>query len=89
LGITLVRIESDTAGFGKNNKAMFWIGPRSEVYYISIHIAFAAKSRIQVDEFYKKVLASGGKDNRGMPNTLYSNLASGTQTGGRSEGLCI
>ncbi len=63
IGITLIRIEGKTAGFGKNNKAMFWIGPRSEAYYTPIHIAFAAESRALVDEFYKAALAAGGKGN--------------------------
>jgi len=63
LGITLIRTEGNTAGFGKGNKAMFWIGPRKESYYTPIHIGFFAENRIQVDEFYKAALAAGGIDN--------------------------
>ncbi len=62
LGIILVREEGNAAGFGKNNKAVYWFGPRSEAN-TPMHIAFAAESRTQVDEFYKAAIAAGGKDN--------------------------
>lgn len=62
LGIVLVMEEGNTAGFGKNNKPTYWIGPRIEAC-TPMHIAFAAESRAQVDEFYKAALAAGGKDN--------------------------
>ena len=54
--------EGNTVGFGKNNKAPFWFGPSSEPA-MRVHIAFAAESRAQVDEFYKAAIAAGGKDN--------------------------
>jgi len=62
LGITLVREEGNTAGFGRNNKAVYWFGPSREAYK-KMHIAFAAENRTQVDQFYKAALAAGGKDN--------------------------
>ena len=62
LGITLIRKQGNTVGFGKKNKAPFWFGPSSEVAK-KMHVAFAAESRAQVDEFYKAALAAGGKDN--------------------------
>jgi len=62
LGITLIREEGSTVGFGKNNKAVYWFGPSIEAYK-PIHIAFAAENRTQVDEFYKAAIAAGGKDN--------------------------
>ena len=46
LGLTLIRKEGNTVGFGKNNKALFWFGPTSEPA-IPVHIAFAAESRTQ------------------------------------------
>jgi catechol 2,3-dioxygenase-like lactoylglutathione lyase family enzyme len=52
------------AGFGAAGKAFFWIGnhgpPRS-----GVHIAFAADSRAQVDQFYRAAMNAGGKDNGG------------------------
>lgn len=62
LEITLIMEEGVNVGFGKGNKAPFWFGPNSEASK-KMHIAFAAESRDQVDEFYKAALAAGGKDN--------------------------
>ncbi len=50
------------AGFGKDNKAFFWIGtgnkPRG-----GAHVAFTAQTRAEVDAFYRAALAAGGRDN--------------------------
>ena len=50
------------AGFGENDKAFFWIGtgakPRG-----GTHVAFTAKSRAEVEAFYRAALAAGGRDN--------------------------
>jgi catechol 2,3-dioxygenase-like lactoylglutathione lyase family enzyme len=50
------------AGFGKNDKAFFWIGtgnkPRG-----GAHVAFTAQTRAEVDSFYRAALAAGGRDN--------------------------
>lgn len=62
LGIKLIREEGNTIGFGKNNTTPFWFGPSNEPA-MRVHIAFAAESRAQVDEFYKAAIAAGGKDN--------------------------
>ncbi|MEO8001098.1 MAG: VOC family protein [Arenimonas sp.] len=58
-------------GFGSNQKPSFWISAAGEVSS-SIHIAFAANSRSDVDAFHHVALAAGGKDN-GAPGlrTLY------------------
>jgi catechol 2,3-dioxygenase-like lactoylglutathione lyase family enzyme len=50
------------AGFGKGNKAFFWIGggPKPKG---GTHIAFAAPTRADVDAFYRAALAAGGRDN--------------------------
>jgi catechol 2,3-dioxygenase-like lactoylglutathione lyase family enzyme len=50
------------AGFGKDNKAFFWIGtgnkPRG-----GAHVAFTARTRAEVDAFHRAALAAGGRDN--------------------------
>jgi catechol 2,3-dioxygenase-like lactoylglutathione lyase family enzyme len=50
------------AGFGKDDKAFFWIGtgnkPRG-----GTHVAFTAQTRADVDSFYRAALAAGGRDN--------------------------
>jgi len=50
------------AGFGSNKKPSFWISSAGDVS-ASIHIAFTAGSRVEVDAFYHAALAAGGKDN--------------------------
>ncbi|MEW6281499.1 MAG: VOC family protein [Candidatus Eremiobacterota bacterium] len=48
-------------GFGVPPKPDFWIGsgtPRD-----SIHIAFSASDRAQVDAFYAAAMSAGGRDN--------------------------
>ena len=50
------------AGFGSNGKPSFWISSAGTVCE-SMHIAFTASSRAQVDAFYQAALAAGGKDN--------------------------
>ena len=49
-------------GFGDEGAPKFWIGtgyPTSGRF----HLAFAAKSRAQVDGFYRAAMANGGRDN--------------------------
>lgn len=50
------------AGFGAADKAFFWIGDHAATRS-GAHIAFAAESRAQVDQFYRAALNAGGKDN--------------------------
>jgi catechol 2,3-dioxygenase-like lactoylglutathione lyase family enzyme len=49
-------------GFGADGKASFWIGngPRASG---PLHVAFLAKSRVDVDRFYDAAIAAGGRDN--------------------------
>lgn len=54
--------DSYHAGFGSNQKPSFWISSTGAIC-ASIHIAFTAKSRAEVDAFYHAALAAGGKDN--------------------------
>jgi catechol 2,3-dioxygenase-like lactoylglutathione lyase family enzyme len=50
------------AGFGAANKPFFWIGDHGSAC-TGVHIAFTAKTRAQVDSFYRAALNAGGKDN--------------------------
>ena len=56
--------EGAAVGFGYDGKPFFWIGegfhPASDQH---IHVAFAAESREDVDDFYAAALGAGGKDN--------------------------
>jgi catechol 2,3-dioxygenase-like lactoylglutathione lyase family enzyme len=48
-------------GFGDGMKPSFWIGTGAPPQ--RLHVAFAAKSRADVDAFYEAALAAGGTDN--------------------------
>jgi catechol 2,3-dioxygenase-like lactoylglutathione lyase family enzyme len=54
---------SSHAGFGEGGKPYFWIGDGEGVVRGRFHIAFTAKTRSDVDAFYKAALAAGGRDN--------------------------
>ena len=49
-------------GFGVSPKPDFWVS-QGTPNQPRIHVAFRAKTREQVDEFYKAAMAAGGKDN--------------------------
>ena len=50
------------AGFGKDDKAFFWIGGGAKPKG-GTHVAFTAPTRTDVDAFYHAALAAGGRDN--------------------------
>jgi catechol 2,3-dioxygenase-like lactoylglutathione lyase family enzyme len=50
------------AGFGAERKAFFWIG-NGKKPTSGVHVAFAAKSRSQVDAFRQAAMTAGGRDN--------------------------
>jgi catechol 2,3-dioxygenase-like lactoylglutathione lyase family enzyme len=50
------------AGFGKDDKAFFWIGGGAKPKG-GTHVAFTAATRADVDSFYRAALAAGGRDN--------------------------
>ena len=50
------------AGFGENDKAFFWIGTAAKPRG-GTHVAFTAKTRAEVEAFYRAALAAGGRDN--------------------------
>jgi len=51
------------AGFGENGKPYFWIGDGEGTLRGRMHIAFAARTRAQVDAFHRAAMAAGGRDN--------------------------
>jgi catechol 2,3-dioxygenase-like lactoylglutathione lyase family enzyme len=70
LGIQKLMEFGQGCGFGRDQKPEFWIaqGPTSfqKLEQLRIitptHVAFAARSRAEVEAFYKAALAAGGKD---------------------------
>lgn len=53
--------EYGAAGYGTGDRSDFWLGQVERAS--GVHIAFAAKSKEEVDAFYSAALAAGGKDN--------------------------
>jgi catechol 2,3-dioxygenase-like lactoylglutathione lyase family enzyme len=62
LGIRIVKEGDGWAGFNVAGKGGFWISGGGEPPG-SIHVAFAAKGRAQVRQFYAAAIAAGGRDN--------------------------
>ncbi len=54
---------SSHAGFGEGSKPYFWIGDGEGTVRGRLHVAFAAKTRAQVDAFYKAAISAGARDN--------------------------
>jgi catechol 2,3-dioxygenase-like lactoylglutathione lyase family enzyme len=50
------------AGFGADNIAFFWIGTGAKPKG-GTHVAFAVRTRAEVDAFYRAAIAGGGRDN--------------------------
>jgi catechol 2,3-dioxygenase-like lactoylglutathione lyase family enzyme len=48
-------------GFGSQGKPWFWIGEGA--VGSRVHVAFATRSRAEVDEFHQAALIAGGRDN--------------------------
>ena len=59
-----VTATTNVAGFGQPPKADFWISEGTP-NKPPVHIAFRAKTRDQVEAFYREALAAGGVDNGG------------------------
>ena len=51
----------DAVGYGKV-RPMFWIAGQDATHG-KLHVAFAAKTRAEVDAFYEAALKAGGRDN--------------------------
>jgi catechol 2,3-dioxygenase-like lactoylglutathione lyase family enzyme len=70
LGVKCIMDLGKAAGFGRGQKPDFWIGegptsfqtPDQIKIITPTHIAFAARSRDEVDAFYTAALAAGGRD---------------------------
>lgn len=71
LGIDLVMEYGKAAGFGRDKKPDFWVGegktsfqtPEQLQPITPIHVSFHARSREEVDAFYKAAMAAGARDN--------------------------
>lgn len=70
LGITQVMEFGSACGFGRGPKPSFWISAGKTSFQEAaqleritpIHLAFAARSRAEVDAFHAAALAAGAKD---------------------------
>ncbi len=62
LGMQLLGEDNGWVGFGENQQAVFWFGIE-EIIQAPMHIAFSARSRDMVDQFYHAAIAAGGKCN--------------------------
>ena len=62
LGVTVVMEGPYGVGLGRRGKPSLWIHETTSKP-TPMHIAFAADSRKDVDDFYRAALAAGGTDN--------------------------
>jgi catechol 2,3-dioxygenase-like lactoylglutathione lyase family enzyme len=62
LGVSVAMEGPYGVGMGQNGKPSLWLCETAE-RPARLHIAFAAVTRQQVDEFYRAAMAAGGKDN--------------------------
>lgn len=56
------KLKGQIFGFGRQYKPLFWIVGNATVG-TGTHIAFIAKNRKEVDDFYEAALRAGGTDN--------------------------
>jgi catechol 2,3-dioxygenase-like lactoylglutathione lyase family enzyme len=64
LGYTQNMEYGEAAGFNDGKNTDFWIS-KNKGGVIPSHIAFEAKDKREVDQFYKTALGAGAKDNGG------------------------
>ena len=62
LGVTVVMEGPHGVGLGRNDKPSLWLHQTSGKP-APLHLAFAAASRQQVDQFHRAALEAGGTDN--------------------------
>jgi len=62
LGYTNNMEHGEAAGFMEGGHTSFWIG-KNPKGVVPLHVAFEAKNKEQVDEFYIAALAAGATDN--------------------------
>jgi catechol 2,3-dioxygenase-like lactoylglutathione lyase family enzyme len=65
LGYEMLMEWEGFSGFGINKKPDFWLAAAEDRKYSQLHIAFRAKSRKAVQEFYDAAIKAGAKDNGG------------------------
>lgn len=71
LGITAIMEFGTACGYGRDGKPDLWVGQGKMAFQTEesvrtitpVHIALAARSREEVDAFYKAAIEAGGKDN--------------------------
>jgi predicted lactoylglutathione lyase len=71
LGVSVIMEFGTWCGFGRDKKPDFWVGQGIASFQKAeqlqpitpVHVCFAARSRAEVDAFYKAAIAAGGKDN--------------------------
>ena len=63
LGYAKIMEVEGFCGLGVGGKPDFWLARSEEGPRPPVHIAFAAKSRKDVDRFYQAALEAGAKDN--------------------------
>ena len=62
IGVGILMDEADGIGLGAPGKPSLWIGAASGKPS-PVHLAFTAENRGQVDDFYRRALAAGARDN--------------------------
>lgn len=70
LGVTAIMELGTICGYGRDGKPDLWIGQGKTTFQTEeqlrpltpIHVALAARSREEVDAFYKAAIEAGGKD---------------------------
>jgi catechol 2,3-dioxygenase-like lactoylglutathione lyase family enzyme len=70
LGVRAVMEYGLACGFGRDGKPDFWVGQGATRFQTDarleqitpVHVAFVARSRSEVDEFYAAAIAAGGRD---------------------------
>ncbi len=65
LGYTQNMEYGEAAGYNDGENTDFWISHDGIKAVVPTHVAFAAKSKDEVEEVYKAALAHGAKDNGG------------------------
>ncbi len=62
IDVKVVADFGDAVGLGIGTKPWLWLS-KASTKPMPLHIAFTATKRSQVDEFYERAIAAGGKDN--------------------------
>ncbi len=62
LGVEVAMEVPGAVSLGRDAHSALWLG-NSPIKPAPLHLAFAADSREQVDEFYRRAIAAGGEDN--------------------------